>query len=166
MEQLMDSWQLKAACRGPQAEIFFPPAHAERKEEKLQREERAKSICATCSVPVSYTHLDVYKRQLLSWSVAKSMLHAVVGMLVGDGLLDPASPADVPLWSTPDDPRGAITLGDLLAMRDGLAFFEEYEDPETSDVIQMLFGRGQADMAAFAADRPLASAPGLSLIHI
>ncbi len=97
---------------------------------------------------------------LLSWSVAKSMLHAVVGMLVGDGLLDPASPADVPLWSTPDDPRGAITLGDLLAMRDGLAFFEEYEDPETSDVIQMLFGRGQADMAAFAADRPLASAPG------
>ncbi|HEX7443585.1 MAG TPA: WhiB family transcriptional regulator, partial [Acidimicrobiales bacterium] len=46
----MDSWQLKAACRGPQAEIFFPPAHAERKEEKLQREERAKSICATCSV--------------------------------------------------------------------------------------------------------------------
>ena len=50
MEQLMDSWQLKAACRGPQAEIFFPPAHAERKEEKLQREERAKSICATCSV--------------------------------------------------------------------------------------------------------------------
>ena len=45
-------------------------------------------------------------------------------------------------------------------MRDGLAFAEEYEDPEESDVIQMLFGRGQADMAAFAADRPLAAAPG------
>jgi len=97
---------------------------------------------------------------LLSWSVAKSMLHAVVGMLVGDGLLDPAAPADVPRWSAPGDPRAAVTLAQLLAMRDGLAFFEEYEDAETSDVIQMLFGRGQADMAAFAADRPLAAEPG------
>jgi WhiB family redox-sensing transcriptional regulator len=50
VEQLKDSWQLKAACRGPQAEIFFPPAHAERKEEKLQREDRAKAICKTCAV--------------------------------------------------------------------------------------------------------------------
>jgi CubicO group peptidase (beta-lactamase class C family) len=97
---------------------------------------------------------------LLSWSVAKSMLHAVVGMLVGDGRLDPTAPAGLPQWSAPDDPRRDITLDDLLAMRDGLAFLEEYEDPEQSDVIQMLFGRGQADMAAFAADRPLAAAPG------
>jgi WhiB family redox-sensing transcriptional regulator len=46
----VDAWQLKASCRGPQAEIFFPPAHAERKDEKLQREDRAKSICRTCAV--------------------------------------------------------------------------------------------------------------------
>ena len=97
---------------------------------------------------------------LLSWSVAKSMLHAVVGMLVGDGRLDPDAPADVPRWAAADDPRRRITLGDLLRMRDGLAFAEEYEDPGESDVIQMLFGRGQADMATFAADRPLAAAPG------
>ncbi len=98
---------------------------------------------------------------LLSWSVAKSMLHAVVGMLVADGVLDPAAPADVPQWtSSPTDPRRAITLGDLLEMRDGLDFAEDYDDPETSDVLQMLFGRGQADMAAFAADRPLAAPPG------
>jgi len=97
---------------------------------------------------------------LLSWSVAKSMLHAVVGMLIGDGRLDPAAPVDVPLWAAADDARRVITVADLLAMRDGLAFSEEYEDPETSDVIEMLYGRGQADMAAFAADRPLASTPG------
>jgi CubicO group peptidase (beta-lactamase class C family) len=97
---------------------------------------------------------------LLSWSVAKSMLHAAVGMLVGDGRLDPDAAAEVPLWSAADDPRRAITLDHLLSMRDGLAFFEEYEDPEQSDVIQMLFGRGQSDMAAFAADRPLAATPG------
>jgi len=97
---------------------------------------------------------------LLSWSVSKSLLHAVVGMLVGDGVLDPAARADVPAWDRPGDPRRRITLAHLLAMRDGLAFREEYEDPETSDVIQMLFGRGQGDMAAFAADRPLAAPPG------
>ena len=50
MEQAGETWQLKASCRGPQAEIFFPPAHAERKEEKLQREDRAKAICRTCVV--------------------------------------------------------------------------------------------------------------------
>lgn len=45
-----DAWQLRAACKGPQATAFFPPAHAERKEEKVSREERAKAICATCVV--------------------------------------------------------------------------------------------------------------------
>ena len=43
-------WQIKAACRGPQAAVFFPPSHFERKDEKLQREERAKAICAECPV--------------------------------------------------------------------------------------------------------------------
>jgi CubicO group peptidase (beta-lactamase class C family) len=97
---------------------------------------------------------------LLSWSVAKSMLHAVVGMLAGDGLLDIEGRADVPAWDDPADRRGDITLADLLAMRDGLAFVEEYEDAETSDVNEMLFGRGRPDMAAFAADRALAAPPG------
>ncbi len=50
MVQAVDTWQIKASCRGPHAEVFFPPAHAERKEEKVQREARAKSICATCAV--------------------------------------------------------------------------------------------------------------------
>ena len=45
-----DAWQVKAACRGPQAAVFFPPPHFERKDEKVEREGRAKEICATCSV--------------------------------------------------------------------------------------------------------------------
>jgi CubicO group peptidase (beta-lactamase class C family) len=97
---------------------------------------------------------------LLSWSMAKSMLHAVVGMLVEEGRLILDDPAPVPDWQVPGDPRGAITLQHLLEMRDGLDFVEEYEDAETSDVLQMLFGRGQDDMAAFAADHPLAAPPG------
>jgi CubicO group peptidase (beta-lactamase class C family) len=97
---------------------------------------------------------------LLSWSMAKSVLHAVVGLLVGDGRLDLDAPAGVPEWAGTDDPRRAITLRQLLAMRDGLDFVEDYEDDRVSDVIQMLFGDGQSDMAHFAADRPLAAPPG------
>jgi CubicO group peptidase (beta-lactamase class C family) len=97
---------------------------------------------------------------LLSWSMAKSMLHAVVGMLVADGQLALDAPAAVPEWADPGDPRHAITLRQLLAMRDGLDFAEDYVDGELSDTIEMLFGAGQADMAHFAADRPLAAPPG------
>ncbi len=97
---------------------------------------------------------------LLSWSMAKSMLHAVVGMLVADGRLSLDGPAPVPEWQGAGDPRREITLDHLLGMRDGLAFNEDYVDAEASDVIRMLFGDGRADMAHFAADRPLAAAPG------
>ncbi|HEX6568529.1 MAG TPA: serine hydrolase [Acidimicrobiales bacterium] len=97
--------------------------------------------------------------RLLSWSMAKSMLHAIVGTLVAEGRLALDEPAPVPEWSTPGDPRRAITLEHLLAMRDGLAFSEVYDDAGQSDVIEMLFGAGQADMARFAADRPLAHPP-------
>jgi CubicO group peptidase (beta-lactamase class C family) len=97
---------------------------------------------------------------LLSWSMAKSMLHAVVGILVGDGQLDIDAPAGVPEWSSTDDDRQTITLRHLLAMRDGLDFVEDYVDERISDVIEMLFGAGQDDVAHFAAGRPLAAPPG------
>ena len=49
-QQVDDNWQVKAACRGPQAAVFFPPPQFERKEDKLRRESRAKDICLDCSV--------------------------------------------------------------------------------------------------------------------
>jgi CubicO group peptidase (beta-lactamase class C family) len=88
------------------------------------------------------------------------MLHALVGMLVEEGRLDPEAAAAVPQWEGADDPRRAITLRRLLEMRDGLDFLEDYVDGDRSDVINMLFGAGKDDVAAFAADRPLAAAPG------
>jgi WhiB family transcriptional regulator, redox-sensing transcriptional regulator len=51
-----DAWQMKAACRGPQATVFYPPSSFERKDEKLDRERRAKAICASC--PVRQACLD------------------------------------------------------------------------------------------------------------
>src|SRR5579864_1481118 len=50
VQRLDDLWQAKAACRGPQAAVFFPPTSFERKHEKEIRESRAKAICASCSV--------------------------------------------------------------------------------------------------------------------
>jgi CubicO group peptidase (beta-lactamase class C family) len=95
---------------------------------------------------------------LISWSIAKSMAHAAVGLLVGEGRLDPLDPAPVPEWSGTE--KEAITLLDLLEMRSGLSFVEDYVDGESSDVIEMLYGSGSADHAAFAAAQPLLHAPG------
>jgi CubicO group peptidase (beta-lactamase class C family) len=95
---------------------------------------------------------------LISWSMAKSITHALVGICVADGLLDPSAPAPVPEWS--GDGRRAITLQHLLEMRSGLDFVEDYVDGGVSHVIDMLFGAGKDDVAAYAAARPIAHEPG------
>lgn len=97
---------------------------------------------------------------LHSWSIAKSFLHLLVGTLVEEGRLDPDDLAAVPEWRLEHDPRHAIRVADLLAMRDGLDFVEEYELGRASDVIEMLFGQGQRDVAGYAAAKPLAHEPG------
>jgi CubicO group peptidase (beta-lactamase class C family) len=98
--------------------------------------------------------------QLLSWSMAKSMLHMIVGTLVDERQLNPDQLAPVKEWSADDDPRHQIQVRDLLAMRDGLAFVEEYQIGQTSHVIEMLWGEGKDDMAAFTAALPLVHEPG------
>jgi CubicO group peptidase (beta-lactamase class C family) len=102
---------------------------------------------------------------LRSWSMAKSMLHACVGMLVDEGALELDAPAPVAAWADPADPRHAITLRDLLTMRPGLEWSEVYLTDVPSDVVAMLFGRdldAQPDVAAFAAAKPLVAEPGSS----
>lgn len=96
--------------------------------------------------------------QLLSWSMAKSVLHMIVGTLVDQGVLQPDLRAPVPEWSDSNDPRHPIRLRDLLAMRDGIAFVEDYVVGHESHVIDMLFGEGKNDVAGFCAQLPLAHA--------
>jgi CubicO group peptidase (beta-lactamase class C family) len=95
-----------------------------------------------------------------SWSMAKSLTQALVGLAVGDGLLDIHAPASVPEWRGEGDPRAAITLDLLLRMSSGLDFIEDYVPDHPSDVIEMLWGAGKADVAAYAACRPLVHEPG------
>jgi CubicO group peptidase (beta-lactamase class C family) len=96
---------------------------------------------------------------LLSWSMAKSVLHMIIGTLVDEHRLSPDQLAPVPEWNDPSDPRRGIRVRDLLAMRDGLAFIEQYVLGETSHVIEMLYGEGKDDMAAYTAQLPLAHDP-------
>ncbi|MGA1345348.1 MAG: serine hydrolase domain-containing protein [Ilumatobacteraceae bacterium] len=99
---------------------------------------------------------------LISWSMAKSITHALVGIAVEEGLVPLDRPAAVPEWR--GTPAEAITLLDLLEMRSGLAFVEDYVDGEGSDCIHMLFSgdgaRGVDDMGAYAASRPVLHPPG------
>ncbi len=99
---------------------------------------------------------------LISWSMAKSITHAIVGILVDEGRIDIDAPVSIPEWEA--SPRASITLRDLLRMRDGLDFVEDYIVDESgtsrSDVIAMLFGEGAEDVAAYARARPSSHAPG------
>jgi len=90
------------------------------------------------------------------WSMAKSVLSALVGILVHQGKLSLDDRELLPGWRRPD-PRAAITLEDLLRMRSGLAFSEVYGNP-WSDVLRMLYSCH--DTAAYAASRRLAATPG------
>lgn len=51
-QRIESAWQTRAACRGPQAVVFYPPSTFERKEERRLREARAKDICRSCPVRV------------------------------------------------------------------------------------------------------------------
>ena len=95
---------------------------------------------------------------LISWSMAKSITHALVGMAQMDGLLDVQAPTGIAQWQ--NDDRRLITLQHLLEMRSGLAWIEDYVEGNESDVIDMLFGSGKDDHAAHAMNHPLVNTPG------
>lgn len=55
-----------------------------------------------------------------TWSVAKSFSASVIGVAVQKGIVNVIDPAGLEAWSTPGDPRGRITLSNLLNMASGL----------------------------------------------
>lgn len=93
---------------------------------------------------------------LISQSMAKSVLNALAGILVGQGKLALHDPAPVREWADPKDPRHAITLDNLLRMSSGLAFDENYTRANSDTNMQYTTG----DFAAFTAAKPLEAPPG------
>ena len=100
---------------------------------------------------------------LISWSMAKSITHALVGIAQMDGLLHVENNNLFPEWA--NDERRNITLQQLLEMRSGLSWVEDYVDSDSSDVIDMLFGSGKDDNGGYAIAQPLASMPGVEWVY-
>ena len=69
--------------------------------------------------------------QLESWSMGKSLTATLFALLVKDGVYKIDQPVPVPEWRKPGDPRGAITIADLLHMSSGLRFIAG-QDPDYS----------------------------------
>jgi CubicO group peptidase (beta-lactamase class C family) len=90
------------------------------------------------------------------WSMTKSVTSALVGILVGDGLVDLTDSGLRPEWSGPGDPRREIHLGHLMHMSSGLGFDESYTPRGAATA--MLFD--SPDAAAYAARSPLEATPG------
>ncbi|CAF1466753.1 unnamed protein product [Rotaria sordida] len=99
--------------------------------------------------------------KFLGWSMTKSIVSALVGILAKDEKLNIDESAPVPEWNNIGDPRHSITIKNLLQQTTGLNFVEVYDSK--SDVRQMLFDT--TDMAAFAASRPLKHKPGIDFYY-
>ncbi|MEN9682355.1 MAG: hypothetical protein RIQ99_1574 [Pseudomonadota bacterium] len=98
--------------------------------------------------------------RFISWSMAKSVTGVMIGMLVADGRLRLDESVPIPAWQRPGDPRGEITLRELLQMRSGLRHTEAEGAPYRTDTARMLFLDGRDDMAAYAEAQPLEDEPG------
>ncbi len=123
---------------------------------------------ATGNLKQSLAVLVVYKNQiiaekyasgikintpLLGWSMTKSIMSTLAGILVQKGKLDIHKPVNIPSWK--DDDRKNITLNHLLHMNSGLRWDEDYFD--VSDVTTMLYKRG--NMFSYAISVPAAVKP-------
>lgn len=102
-----------------------------------------------------YHPLDGPDTVMQSYSVAKSVTSAAIGLLVHDGLLDVEERAPIEQWSDPADPRHAITVEHLLHMASGLEWTEQYG--EGSQVIGMMTAPVASE---YIASFPLEAEPG------
>lgn len=68
---IREVWRDRAACKGPQAAMFYPPLTFERRDEKATREAAAKAICARCPV----------RRECLDCAISTHEPHGIWGGL-------------------------------------------------------------------------------------
>ena len=104
-------------------------------------------------VAEKYTEgFDIYT-ECLSWSMAKSITNALMGILVKKGKIDIYQPAGIDEWET--DARSTITINNLMQMNAGLQWTENYFN--LSEVTKMLYMRG--DMYRYSVTVPLIYPP-------
>ena len=93
---------------------------------------------------------------LLGFSMTKSVINALLGILTQQGVVTPSFPAPVPEWHGPNDPRREIEVEHLMRMTTGLALDETDSGSDPSN--QMVYLHD--DMAGFAVKAALIAPPG------
>ncbi len=91
--------------------------------------------------------------KLLGWSMTKSLLSTVFGIMQYQGKLDINDKTEIASWQ--NDERKNITISNLLQMNSGLEWDENYDG--ISDVTKMLFL--ERDMTKTQENKPLIGKP-------
>ncbi|HXL12565.1 MAG TPA: serine hydrolase [Bradyrhizobium sp.] len=92
---------------------------------------------------------------LLGFSMTKSVVNALIGVLVRQGVFTPSMPAPIPEWRAVTDPRHEIRIGHLMRMTSGLALDETNFGFDPSSRMYLY-----DDMAGFAVKAPMMARPG------
>jgi CubicO group peptidase (beta-lactamase class C family) len=93
---------------------------------------------------------------LLGFSMTKSVINALIGILTQKGNISPSFPAPIPEWRGATDPRREIEVEHLLRMTTGLALDETNSGFDPSS--QMIYLHN--DMAGFAVKAAMIARPG------
>ncbi len=108
-----------------------------------------------------YAHGYRADMRLVSWSMAKSVTQALVGVAVQQGRVSIDSAMGSPHWA-PNDRRADIPWRTWLQMTDGQRYLEiEAKTIADSDASRKLFGPGRLDVARYCAGLPLIHEPGV-----
>ncbi len=94
-----------------------------------------------------------------SFSVAKSVLSVAVGMAIDRGVITLEDAGLHPSWPA-GDPRASITVEDMLHMRSGLQWDEDFTDGDPSRMLA-----SSAGVADYAARKKLVTEPGSTFAY-
>jgi CubicO group peptidase (beta-lactamase class C family) len=95
---------------------------------------------------------------LESWSMGKSLVGTLMGVLIQQGAYELWQPAPIPQWQEEGDPRQEIRIGDLMRMSSGLRFRAPQDpdfDPEEGYPDHLYVYTGTINSYEWTAERPL-----------
>jgi CubicO group peptidase (beta-lactamase class C family) len=93
--------------------------------------------------------------ELIGFSMTKSVVNALLGIMTQQGLTSPSQPAPVPEWRASSDPRHEIEVQHLMRMTTGLALDETSSGFDPSSQMYLY-----DDMADFAVKAAMIAPPG------
>ena len=95
---------------------------------------------------------------LEGWSMGKSLIATLMGILMRQGVYELWQPAPIPEWQSPGDPRAGIRIADLLHMSSGLRIRAPQDpdyDPSGPYPDHLYLYTGSVNAFRYAATRPL-----------